>query len=322
MRVTKPYSRRRFLSGLADFSVAMVFPALAAASSSPVVVDNTLGTRTFAAPPRRIVALQWDLLENVIGLGITPVGAADIDGWTAWVKDPPLPPGIASVGTRAEPNLERIAALRPDLILLGQTQRDLVPLLSKMSPVLLYENYRADAQLGEAETAMEQFRELAHITRREAVAEALLTRIHEEMFSWQEKIKAAYGTIPAVQVIRFSSKTTVFVYTRNSIAAYCLEHMGIRQPLEKPNASYGLTQVRIRDLKNLEDAYVLWIQPFSQAKKVLHSILWAATPFARKGHVASVNPYWSHGGAPSIGITASRLATALLTLAPASKEQP
>lgn len=320
MRVERLISRRDLLRGITVAAGLSSVTSLAAAYSDPVVIDNTLGRRVFSAPPQRIVSLQWNLLENLVGLGLTPVGAADIDPWATWVKDPPLPAGIVSVGTRAEPNLERIAALRPDLILIGQTQRDLVPVLSKMAPVLLYENYRADGP-NQAETAIAQFQEIARITRREAQAAAVLSRIHEDMKSWGNRLRAAFGTVPPVQVIRFSSKTTVFVYTPNSIAAYCLSHMGLRQPLVKPNASYGLTQVRIRDLKNLEDAYVLWIEPFSQAKKVLTSILWTATPFARKGHVAAVEPYWSHGGVPSIGVTARRLASALLTLAPGKENR-
>lgn len=95
-----------------------------------------------------------------------------------------------------------------------------------------------------------------------------------------------------------------------------MRRMGMAQPLTRPASAYGLTQVRIRDLKNLTDAYVIYIRPFAQEAKVMNSILWCATPFARKHHVAPAEPYWSHGGAPSILTTAKRITEALLTLAP------
>lgn len=72
--------------------------------------------------------------------------------------------------------------------------------------------------------------------------------------------------------------------------------MGMAQPLTRPASAYGLTQVRIRDLKNLTDAYVIYIRPFAQEAKVMNSILWCATPFARKHHVAPLTLAPSYAG--------------------------
>lgn len=285
-----------------------------------IVVHDSMGEKTFRTHPKRAVALQWDILENLIALGVTPVGAGDIAPWNAWVVDPKLPEGIADVGTRAEPNLERIAALKPDVILIGPTQLDLLPQFSELAPVLVFENYRADAPQGEAETAVAQLRELGRLFGREAEAEAVVKRIDAGLHELGARVRAAFGTTPQVQVIRFSSLTTLFVYTPNSITDYALRRMGIHQPFERLNAGYGLTQVRIRDLKDLEDAYVIYARPFALEKKVMNSILWSATPFARKGRVAAAEAYWSHGGALSILVTAERVVTALLTLAPGAED--
>ena len=321
MRVTSSFNlrRRRLVEasiGAAALSLAGVPLPSFAEEQGPVSIRDSRGVHEFRKIPQRVVALQWDILENLVGLGIRPVGAADIAPWSEWVREPALPEGIVNVGTRAEPNLERIAELKPDLILIGPTQEDLLAQLNGIAPVLLFENYRAESVEGEAETAIAQFRELAKLLRAEDRAESEIARIESGLAELGEKVKNAFGTSPQVQVIRFSSLTTLFLYTPNSICDYALKKMGIRQPLELPNASYGLTQVRIRDLKNLTDAYVIYIRPFAMEKKVLNSILWCATPFARKGRVAAAEPYWSHGGAPSILVTARRITDALLTLAP------
>lgn len=321
--MTKPgaaIGRRTLLKG--SLGAVLLKAAGAAASNSvvpssaPIRIRDSRGEHEFSKRPERVVALQWDILENLVGLGVRPAGAADIRSWKDWVKEPALPDGIVDVGTRAEPNLERIAALKPDLILIGPTQADLLDQLETIAPVLLFENYRADSPAGEAETAIAQFGELAKLFGREAQAEAEVARIESGLQELGRKVREAFGESPDVQVIRFSSMTTLFVYTPNSICDYALLKMGIRQPLRRPDASYGLTQVRIRDLKNLEDAYVIYIRPFTMEKKVLNSILWCATPFARKGRVAAAEPYWSHGGAPSILVTAKRITDALMTLAP------
>lgn len=317
---------RRSLLLLPPAAAALQYARRAAAAHSAaapdaglIVVRDSMGEKTFRTHPKRAVALQWDILENLIALGITPVGAGNIAPWNAWVVDPKLPEGIADVGTRAEPNLERIAALKPDVILIGPTQLDLLPQFSELAPVLVFENYRADAPQGEAQTEIAQLRELGRLFGREAEAEAVVKRIETGLQELGAKVRAAFGKPPEVQVIRFSSLTTLFVYTPNSITDYALRCMGIRQPFVRPSASYGLTQVRIRDLKDLEDAYVIYARPFSLEKKVMNSILWSATPFARKGRVAAAEAYWSHGGALSILVTAERVVAALLTLAPGAK---
>ena len=129
-----------------------------------------------------------------------------------------------------------------------------------------------------------------------------------------QSIRNHFGFVPSVQVIRFSGLTTLFVYTPNSIADFVLRQMGITQPYVRDNANYGLTQVRIRDLKDLNDAYVVYVLPFAQEKKVLQSILWQAMPFARRKHVIAAKAYWSHGGAPSLLGTAQRIYEALMSI--------
>ena len=310
-------SRREVLKHFAAGSLgAASLPNFASNEKLVAVSGITMGEHVFQTIPQRPAVLQWDLLENLVGLGVKPAGACDISSWDTWVREPALPAGIEDLGTRAEPNLERIAKLKPDVILIGPTQLDLMPVLATIAPVLLFSNYRADAPENEAETALKQFRELAKLFQREAAAEAEIAQWFAQIDAYGDAIRKAFGFVPQIQVIRFSSLTTLFVYTPNSIADWVVRRMGMAQPLTRPASAYGLTQVRIRDLKNLTDAYVIYIRPFAQEAKVMNSILWCATPFARKHHVAPAEPYWSHGGAPSILTTAKRITEALLTLAP------
>lgn len=317
MRMKSPLSRRALCRALCR--ALLLSPALAAAApafaEAPIAVRDSIGEVCFRAQPKRVVALQWDSLENLIALGVTPVGAADTAPWAQWVRSPALPPGIADVGTRAEPSLERIAALQPDLIVIGPSQRERLDVLRGIAPVLCFENHRAANPLGQAETALAQLFELARLFGREARARAIAGEIEEKLALYGREIHEAFGRAPEVQVVRFSSLTTLFLYAPNSIADYVVEKMGLRQPLRVPKADYGLRQARIRDLRHLESACVVYIRPFPMEKKLLSSILWQATPFARKGRVAAGVPYWSHGGALSILATAESIRGAMLEIA-------
>lgn len=76
------------------------------AAVSGITIRDDLGEHVFQTIPQRPAVLQWDLLENLVGLGVKPAGACDISSWDTWVREPALPAGIEDLGTRAEPNLE------------------------------------------------------------------------------------------------------------------------------------------------------------------------------------------------------------------------
>ena len=140
-------SRREVLKHFAAGSLgAASLPNFASneklAAVSGITIRDDLGEHVFQTIPQRPAVLQWDLLENLVGLGVKPAGACDISSWDTWVREPALPAGIEDLGTRAEPNLERIAKLKPDVILIGPTQLDLMPVLATIAPVLLFSNLK------------------------------------------------------------------------------------------------------------------------------------------------------------------------------------
>jgi iron complex transport system substrate-binding protein len=79
-------------------------------------IEHAMGTTEIPAEPQRVVVLDTDKIDTALSLGVTPVGAAR-------ASETELPTylgdlsGVAVVGTTAEPDLEAIEALEPDLIL-------------------------------------------------------------------------------------------------------------------------------------------------------------------------------------------------------------
>jgi iron complex transport system substrate-binding protein len=89
------------------------------------------------------VVLDTDKVDSALTLGVTPVGAAragELTGWPTYfgadaTKD------IKEVGTLQEPNLEAIAALKPDLILGSKfRQEKFYAELAKIAPTVFTEN--------------------------------------------------------------------------------------------------------------------------------------------------------------------------------------
>lgn len=91
-----------------------------AGAGFPATVSTKFGGVTVKAKPQRVVALGWGDAEDALQLGVQPVGASDWlafggEGVGPWLKGAytKAPEIIATL----EPSYEKIAALKPDLIL-------------------------------------------------------------------------------------------------------------------------------------------------------------------------------------------------------------
>ncbi|TCN48175.1 iron complex transport system substrate-binding protein [Rhodococcus sp. SMB37] len=92
-------------------------------TSASRMVEHARGTTEVPGDPQRVVVLEPVQLDTSIALGVVPVGAAVLSestGVPAYLGDKASTVELA--GTVAEPNLEKIAALDPDLIIGTQTR--------------------------------------------------------------------------------------------------------------------------------------------------------------------------------------------------------
>jgi iron complex transport system substrate-binding protein len=88
-------------------------PRAPASSSAPIsVVDDAGDTLRLASPATRIVSLAPNATETLVAIGALPqlVGRSDYD--TGLGVD-----SVASVGGALDPSMERLVALRPDLVI-------------------------------------------------------------------------------------------------------------------------------------------------------------------------------------------------------------
>ncbi|MFB8407604.1 ABC transporter substrate-binding protein [Streptomyces sp. NPDC055912] len=110
----------------------------AEAGQFPRTLTHALGKTELPAAPKRVVVLDVGEFDNVVSLGVKPVGYAPAegdDGIPAYLqKDAGTP---KSVGTINNLNLEAIANLQPDLILGSQLRAaDKYDELSKIAPTV------------------------------------------------------------------------------------------------------------------------------------------------------------------------------------------
>ena len=107
-------------AGLLAAIVAVVAVAVAPAAAAPItVVDDRGLVRTFEHAPQRIVSLVPSLTEAVCGLGACDrlVGTDRSSDWPVSVR------ALPKLGGLDDAQVERIVALKPDVVLAGKSAR-------------------------------------------------------------------------------------------------------------------------------------------------------------------------------------------------------
>lgn len=162
----------------AALALAACEPVAAGADAGPVRLDTPGGRVELPGAAERVVALDWTLAENLVALGVPPVGVADAAGYRTAVTVAPLPDGVADVGPAQQPDVTAVAALRPDLIVgVDGRHARLRAALEEVAPTLLLEVGPA----GDGGTALEvmraTLRTLGRAVDRREDAERLLVEL-------------------------------------------------------------------------------------------------------------------------------------------------
>ncbi|MGW5005526.1 iron-siderophore ABC transporter substrate-binding protein [Streptomyces parvulus] len=123
----------------------------AGAGAFPVTVEHAFGTTKVTKAPERVVTVGYTDDQTVLAFGIKPVGMVDqypnpegqgpdINTQWPWVKDKwgDAKPEVVMKNGDTGPNYEKIAALRPDLIIAVYSEVDQAAYdkLSKIAPTV------------------------------------------------------------------------------------------------------------------------------------------------------------------------------------------
>ncbi|MDD7806022.1 MAG: iron-siderophore ABC transporter substrate-binding protein [Endozoicomonas sp. (ex Botrylloides leachii)] len=284
-----------------------------------ITVKNSTASHTFKQPPKRVVALSWSITEDLLELGITPLAIADVTGYRQWVVHPKLPSNVIDLGARQEPNLERLASLKPDVILVDGEQASLVRTLHKIAPVLSFSTYQKDHD--NVLAAKNVFLRLADLFQRQALAQQRLHQLDQSLAKKAALLKAHFmvgnrSSLPKVVSIRFNNASLLWVYGDNSMPQYALKKLGMEPALPEKSSKWGVTQRKVIALAKINNGIVLYFEPVGAVGDLFTSPIWQAMPFVKKKHYSAVAPVWSYGGLMSIGYIANGITAALLKIEP------
>ena len=147
----------------------------AAASPSPqrayetVTVQHKLGTTVINKLPQRVVALDMNEVDFLDQLGVPVAGMPKdfVPNFLAKYKDAP---DVLDVGAIVQPNLERVHAAKPDLILITSLQANHYKELSEIAPTIHFDVDYRDSEANHIEIIKDHLMTLGRIFEKESLA--------------------------------------------------------------------------------------------------------------------------------------------------------
>ncbi|HEX5567074.1 MAG TPA: iron-siderophore ABC transporter substrate-binding protein [Streptomyces sp.] len=267
------------------------------------VVRTANGDVKVPDDPRRVVVLDTAELDSAITLGVKPVGSTRSDVASGFLKYLPKEKvrGIENVGNIMAPNLEKIAALKPDLILGSNVRdKDRYDELSKIAPTVFTETTGAPWK--------ENFLVHADALGRKNEAKKVIERYEEQV---GEVTRALGGPEEAeklsVSVIRFVEGADTRIYGKENYIGTILADVGVSRPAIADKAPEGFSLDVSPEKVDQGDADVVFYTSYgdpgkSGEDKAVGSALWKGMDAVRNGRAHRVDDEtWIQG----IGYTAA-----------------
>ncbi|MGW0750836.1 ABC transporter substrate-binding protein [Streptomyces sp. NPDC002587] len=278
-------------------------PAGAGPAIGGITVDTARGRVALPGPATKVVTLEWTYTEELIALGVTPVGNADNKGYGTWItaQGAGLPESVTDVGSRNEPSLEKIRALRPDLIVIDDDRSKAnLKALQDIAPVVSF-TYTTRPQL---DTMKKNFTELAKALGKADKAAEVTGQVDAKAADLKGRLdKAGRGGLKYALAQGFTANGTASIrmLTDDAVAPQVLNLAGLKNGWKGEPDAWGMTTVGVEGLTRTEqDATFLYVasrkdDPFTG--DLAGNAVWKGLEFVKHGKVLPLDPgTWLFGG--------------------------
>ncbi|MDN6812823.1 MAG: ABC transporter substrate-binding protein [Corynebacterium variabile] len=281
----RPVTRRAFLGGtVGDAAVAL----LAACSGDEEDADDSTASSTDSdAQTTRVVALNTGHLDHLLLLGIVPVGLAvaksangDPSGIPDYIYDRfgesfDLD-AIEQVGLRAEPDVEKIATLEPDLILSNDRADE--ALLTQLRGITTVVTTNGGSELWKEDLGI-----LADAVGKREEADDLLAAYEKNASDWADN----RGNDAVVSLVR--GRNDEYILTGpSSLSGSVVEDADLRRPDGQRFSDTANHDLSVENTDQL-DADYLFYSFDGGAESLTDSASWRNLEVAKDGNAYAVD---------------------------------
>lgn len=276
-------------------------------ATGPVELTDAFGRSVkLDKPASKVAVLEWQQIEDVLSLCLTPVAVADADGYRTWDTAEKLPEDVKDVGTRQEPNLDALFAAEPDLVIVEAYTRDdaIIAQLEKYGvPVLA--TLGADAKDPIAQM-LSTFDLIAQATGRGERAETVTAEFEAKLAEAKDAV--ADASLDGHDFVFFDGwvdggNVSLRPFGKGSLIGDLGEQLGLKNAWTgEVDAAYGLGQTDIEGMTTIGDATLLHTgtnDPDSESfiDAAAKNPAWASIPAVKEDRIhAFPAGIWTFGG--------------------------
>jgi ABC-type Fe3+-hydroxamate transport system substrate-binding protein len=276
------------------------------ATAEAITVTDARGKEVqLDGPATRVVGTEWNVVENLVTLGVMPVGVADVEGYSAWVAAGTLDGSVTDIGTRGEPSFETVASLDADLIVATTDLPEAaVTQLEELAPVLVVKSADAKGQIAQAEENLQLVAEATgteeKATETVAAFDAAVAKgkaALEEAGLAGKRVAFADGWVADGQV-------SIRPFVEGSLLTDINTELGLVSPWEmEGDAAYGLASTDVEGLTAVDADHFVYITNGNDdfTKSLAGNSVWKSLPFVESGNVHRLTDgIWMFGGPASM----------------------
>lgn len=245
-------------------------------------IKHAMGTTKVTGRPDRVVVLDTGELDSAIALGVKPVGAVEAipgTGFPSYLAEQAK--GVEIVGSIEQPNLEKIASLRPDLILSSKLRHEAIyDQLAEIAPTVFTEEVGV--------TWKENFRLHAEALGRSEQASRLMRDYREQIAAFRQDMDDRLDET-TVSVVR-SVGSEVRIYMKASFIGTILEDAGLPRPKPQDKNVFSAiaTPERIPDLEGEVMILAKYGDDHQLLKQLMSNPLWSRLEVVKRDRVYEV----------------------------------
>lgn len=270
-----------------------------AGSGTRTVTDANGKKVEVPTAPKKVVTLSEPTLDAALALGVEPIGATagrGQKGVSTYLADKADKAEV--VATVAEPDLEKLATLQPDLILLDETvgSKRVLDKLQGIAPTVLTAKLNEDWK--------KAFTATADALNKKPAAQKALSAFDTEVAATKKEFKTNAGAVTSV--IRWQDGAPSVVGKGKGHVGSTLAALGLKRPADQQGESAGRSEpVSLEKLDTIDGDWLFLgalgdkaagEKAYKEAKKVPN---FGELKAEKKNHVVVIEgSAWNSSGGP------------------------
>ncbi|MEF3305964.1 siderophore ABC transporter substrate-binding protein [Paenibacillus sp. GYB003] len=265
-----------------------------------LTIKHKLGETKVKANPQKVVVFDYGVLDSLdkLGVEVTGVPQANIPPYLAKYKDAKY----KNVGSLVEADFEKVAAIKPDLIIISGRLQTAYEELSKIGPTI----FLAVDNAKYMDSYKENAKTLGQIFGKESQVETELGKVNETVKSVNEKVKASGKNALVV----LANEGAISAYGAGSRFGIIHDVLGFAPVDPNIEVSTHGKPVSFEYIAEKNPDYLFVVDRGAAvggepaAKKTIENELVKKTKAFQEGHIVYLDPnYWYLSGGGLISVS-------------------